>query len=163
MAKRNYLIEGLSGTGKSAVYEELRRRGYHAVSTDRAWAYFAHPDTGHPGGPAHHDNWMWDRATALAELEREDPDVLFVCGSSRNRDDFLRYFTEVFNLRVDDATMRRRLEARTEADWSMGQEGVALALQLNQTDEGPAGAIPIDAVRPIEEVVDELLRKTGCR
>ena len=50
MAKRNYLVEGLSGAGKSSVYEELVRRGYTAITTDRAWAYHADPDTGLPGG-----------------------------------------------------------------------------------------------------------------
>jgi len=55
MAKRNYLVEGLSGVGKSSVYEELIRRGYKAVSTDRAWSYYADPDTGLPGGPHSHD------------------------------------------------------------------------------------------------------------
>jgi hypothetical protein len=84
--------------------------------------------------------------------------VLFVCGSSRNRDDFLTYFTKVFNLRIDDDTMRRRLEAHTEDDWPLGQEGVELMLELNRSDEGPAGAIEIDATQPIDEVVDELLR-----
>jgi len=32
MAKRNYLVEGLSGVGKSSVYDELIRRGYTAIS-----------------------------------------------------------------------------------------------------------------------------------
>ena len=35
MAKRNFLVEGLSGTGKSSVYEELIRRGHTAITTDR--------------------------------------------------------------------------------------------------------------------------------
>src|SRR4030095_12088532 len=51
MAKRNYLVEGLSGAGKSSVYEELVRRGYTAITTDRAWAYHADPNTGLPVGP----------------------------------------------------------------------------------------------------------------
>ncbi|MFL6044133.1 MAG: hypothetical protein ACJ72M_03340 [Propionibacteriaceae bacterium] len=110
MAKRNYLVEGLSAAGKSSVYEELIRRGYTAISTDRAWAYHADPDTGLPGGPAHHDSWMWDQQKAVSELESPEPEVLFVCGSSRNRDRFLAYFTKVFNLRIDDDTMRRRLQ-----------------------------------------------------
>jgi serine kinase of HPr protein (carbohydrate metabolism regulator) len=35
MALRNYLVEELSGTGKSSVYDELIRRGHPAISTDR--------------------------------------------------------------------------------------------------------------------------------
>src|SRR5215210_1989745 len=110
MAKRNYLVEGLSGAGKSSVYEELIRRGYKAVSTDRAWKVHADPDE--PG----HDGAVWDRQKAVSELENPEPDVLFVCGSSSSRDRFLPYFTKVFNLRIDDDTMRRRLEERTSND-----------------------------------------------
>lgn len=158
IAERNFLVEGLSGSGKTSVYEELTRRGYRAVNTDRAWAYFADPDTGRPGGPAHHDNWVWDRRTAVSELERPEPRVLFACGGSRNRDLFLPYFAKVFNLRIDDDTMRRRLEARTDADWPLGQEGVELMLELNRSDRGPAGAVDIDATQPLDRVVDALLR-----
>ena len=43
--------------------------------------------------------------------------MLFVCGSSRNRDRFLPHFTKVFNLRIDDDTMRRRLKERTNNDF----------------------------------------------
>ena len=158
MAERNYLVEGLSGTGKSSVYEELTRRGYTAISTDRAWAFSADPETGLPGGPGGHDTWMWDQQKAVRELERPEPEVLFVCRSARNRDHVLHYFTTIFNLRIDDATMRRRLEARTEDDWGLGQEGVELMLELNRRNQAPAGAIDVDATRPLDQVVDELLR-----
>src|SRR3954453_18406498 len=84
MARRNYRVEGLSGAGKSSVYEELIRRGYKAVSTDRAWKVHLRDGPGH-------DNALWDRQKALGELERPEPDVLFVCGSSRDRDRFLPY------------------------------------------------------------------------
>ena len=151
-------MEGLSGTGKSSVYQELIRRGYKAISADRAWAYHADPDTGLPGGPIHHDNFMWDRQKAASELESPEPELLFVCGSSRNRDRFLPYFTKIFNLRIDDDTMRRRLQERTDDDWPLGQEGVELMLRLNQSDEKPAGAIDVDAAQPLDQVVDELLR-----
>jgi hypothetical protein len=158
MAKRNYLVEGLSGAGKSSVYEELIRRGYKAISADRAWAYHADPDTGLPGGPIRHHTFMWDQQKAVSELESPEPEVLFVCGSSRNRDRFLPYFTKIFNLRIDDDTMRRRLQARTDDDWPLGQEGVELMLTLNRSDEKPAGAIDVDDTQPLHQVVDELLR-----
>src|SRR5712671_7443783 len=69
MAKRNYLVEGLSGAGKSSVYEELIRRGYKAISTDRAWKFHADPDTGLAGGRSHYDNAVWDQQKAVRELE----------------------------------------------------------------------------------------------
>lgn len=170
MAERNYLVEGLSGTGKSSVYEELIRRGYTAISTDRAWGYHADPDTGLPGGPMRHDTWVWDRHKAVRDLERPEPDVLFVCGSSRNRDDFLPYFTKVFNLRVDDETLRGRLQERIVTDvgtlppssarmWTPMQPAeVERTLERNRSDEKPAGAIDVDATQPLSQVVDELLR-----
>jgi thymidylate kinase len=167
MAKRNYLVEGLSGAGKSSVYEELIRRGHKAVSTDTAWSYHADPDTGLPGGPIQHDNWVWDRQKAVSELESPDPEVLFVCGSSRNRDRFAPYFTKIFNLCIDDETMRRRLHERTADDWELGPDdryeellamAIELMLELNRSDEKLDGAIDVDATQPLNQVVDELLR-----
>src|SRR5205823_6032910 len=152
-----------SGAGKSSVYEELIRRGYKAISTDRAWKYYADPDTGLRGGPRHPDNSMWDEQRAVSELESPEPEVLFVCGSSRNRDRFLSYFTEIFNLRIDDDTMRRRLQERTNNDFGKQPEELELALTLNRSDEKPAGAIDVDATRPLHQVVDELLRLAVCR
>jgi hypothetical protein len=163
MAERNYLVEGLSGAGKSSVYEELIRRGYKAVSTDRAWKVHADPETGLPGGPGHYDSAVWDQQKAVRELESPEPDVLFVCGSSGNRDRFLPYFTKVFNLRIDDDTMRRRLEERTNNDFGKQPEELELMLRLNRSDEKPPGAIDVDATQPLPLVVDELLRLAHCR
>src|SRR2546422_3315335 len=160
MAKRNYLVEGLSGAGKSSVYEELIRRGYKAISTDRAWKVHADTDTGLSDRPIHS---MWDQQKAVSELESPEPEVLFVCGSSRNRDGFLPYFTKIFNLRIDDDTMRRRLQERTNNDFGKQPEELELMLRLNRSDEKPAGAIDVDATQPLRQVVDELLRLANCR
>jgi hypothetical protein len=149
MAKRNYLVEGLSGSGKSSVYEELIRRGYKAISTDRAWKRHAGP--------------IWDQQKAVSELESTEPEVLFVCGSSHNRDRFLPYFTKIVNLRIDDDTMRRRLLERTNNDFGKQPEEVELMLRLNRSDEKPAGAIDVDATQPLHDLVDELLRLADCR
>ena len=45
MGKRNYLIEGVSGTGKTSVCQELRRRGYVAIHGDRELRYQGRPTT----------------------------------------------------------------------------------------------------------------------
>ncbi len=73
MAKTNYLVEDLSGTGKSSVYDELTRRGYAALSTDRTWAYHADPVIALAGGQSRHDNWKWDKAKAIEALESDKP------------------------------------------------------------------------------------------
>ncbi len=88
--------------------------------------------------------------------------MVFVCGSSRNSDRLLSYLTKVFNLRIDDDTMRRRLEARTDGDWPLGQEGVEVMLTLNRSNERPPGAIDVDATQPLPQVVDELVRLASC-
>jgi hypothetical protein len=149
------LVEGLSGAGKSSVYEELIGRGYKAISTDRAWKRRAGSDTGLGS--------EWDHRKALRELESSEPEVLFVCGSSRNRDDFLSYFTKVFNLRIDEDTMRRRLHERTNNDFGKRPEEVEFMLRLNRSGEKPAGAIDVDATQPLHRVVDEVLRLADCR
>jgi hypothetical protein len=89
--------------------------------------------------------------------------VVFVCGSGRNRDRFLPYFTKIFNLRIDADTMRRRLKERTNNDFGKQPEEVELMLRLNRSDEKPAGAIDLDATQPLQQVVDELLRLANCR
>lgn len=46
MGIRNYLIEGVSGTGKTSVAIELQRRGYHVIHDDRELVYQGDPRTG---------------------------------------------------------------------------------------------------------------------
>ncbi len=51
MGIRNYLVEGVSGAGKTSVAEELERRGFHVIHGDRALAYVGDPVTGEPLAP----------------------------------------------------------------------------------------------------------------
>ncbi|AJD46212.1 P-loop NTPase domain-containing protein (plasmid) [Rhizobium gallicum bv. gallicum R602sp] len=71
MGVRNYLIEGVSGTGKTTVAEELRRRGYHVIHGDRELSYVGDSETCEPlDGLAHetvtdsvtweHEHHIWD-------------------------------------------------------------------------------------------------------
>jgi hypothetical protein len=124
-------------------------------------AYFADPITGLSGGPIHHDNFLWDKYKATQALENNEPDTLFVCGSSRNRDDFLPYFKTVFNLKIDDETMRRRLVERTNNDFGKKPEVMQLMLELNRKGDKPARAIDINANQPLTQVVDDILRYCG--
>ena len=46
MGVRNYLIEGVSCSGKTSVCRELQRRGYQAFNGDTDLAYQGDPETG---------------------------------------------------------------------------------------------------------------------
>ena len=60
MGVRNYLVEGVSGTGKTSVCHELRRRGYDAINGDTDLAYQGDPVTGLPTDTAVHEHHLWD-------------------------------------------------------------------------------------------------------
>ena len=159
MGVRNFLVEGLSGTGKTSVADELQRRGLHAVHGDRELAYQGDPGTGEPTGDGGHDHWLWDvgRVRALV-ADRTEP-VTFFCGGSRNSSQFVHLFDGVVVLHVDLDTLNRRLDARPDDEWGGGTPTErALIARWHRTGEGlPAGGVVIDATAPITRVVDDIL------
>jgi hypothetical protein len=48
MGIRNYLIEGVSGSGQTSICNELRRRGCHSINGDRELPYQGDPRTCKP-------------------------------------------------------------------------------------------------------------------
>jgi broad-specificity NMP kinase len=165
MGRRNYLVEGLSGTGKTSVADELQRRGLHAVHGDRELAYQGDPETGEPieGGEHEHHLWDLDKVRALV-ADRQHP-VTFFCGGSRNSPKFVGLFDAVFVLEVDLATLIRRLDQRPDDEWGGGKPTErARIVRWHQTKETvPENGVVIDATRPVEQVVDEILRRCQAR
>ncbi|HYI58976.1 MAG TPA: AAA family ATPase [Microlunatus sp.] len=162
MGVRNFLIEGVSGTGKTSVCTELQRRGHHAVHGDRELAYQGDPVTGEPvvGGGHEHHLWRLDRVRALVADQRQP--ITFFCGGSRNFPAFIDLFDGVFVLDVDPDTLRRRLERRPSDEWGGREEERQVVLQLHQTREDiPRIGVIIDATAPLSRVVDEILRHCG--
>jgi len=159
---RNYLVEGVSGSGKTSVCRELNRRGYHAINGDRDLAYQGDPETGVAIGSAMHEHHLWDvsRVRALV-AERHEP-VTFFCGGSRNFSRFIDLFDEVFVLDVDVDTLHRRLDQRPRDEWGSKPSERDLILRLHRTKEDiPRVGVVIDATPPLAEVVDEIIRHTG--
>jgi thymidylate kinase len=156
---RNYLIEGVSGTGKTSVCDELRRRGHHAVNGDRELAYQGDPETGEPMAGTRHEQHIWrvDELRALAASH--DQPVTFFCGGSRNFPKFIDLFDGVFVLDVDSETLHRRLAGRPVDEWGGRPAERELIARLHRTKEDlPTDAVVIDATAPLGTVVDEILR-----
>ena len=161
MGSRNYLIEGVSGTGKTAVCHELRRRGYAAINGDRELAYQGDPATGEKTEGRSHEHHIWDVEKVRRLAANQDDEVTFFCGGSRNFQRFIDLFDEIFILDVDVETLNERLDSRDD-DWGKSKSERALILRLHATKEDtPSGGVVIDATQPLVGVVDEILSLSG--
>ena len=160
MGVRNYLIEGLSGTGKTSVCEELQRRGYRAVHGDRELAYRGDPETGEPTDRSGHEHHIWDVGKVKALVSNRDDAMTFFCGGSRNFAKFVDLFDAVFVLEVDLDTLNRRLDDRPDSEWGGGRptDRELIVHWYHTKQDVPQNGISIDATAPIAQVVDTILR-----
>ena len=165
MGIRNYLVEGLSGTGKTAVCDELLRRGCHAVHGDRELAYVGDPETGEPLDVPAHEHHVWDVAKVRALAADTARPATFFCGGSRNSAAFSSLFDAVFVLHVDIETLDRRLDERPDGEWGDGgpvhRERIRRWHGTGQ--DVPENGIRIDATAPIARVVDDILEQIEAR
>lgn len=165
MGVKNYLIDGVSCTGKTTVCDELQRRGCHAIHGDRELAYWGDPKTGQPahGSSDEQCTWIWDVEKVRALVTDQNHAATFFCGGSRNSDRFIGLFDGVFVLEIDLDTLNRRLAARPENEWGgTASEGESFARLQYETKEAlPKDAIIIDATAPISSVVDTILKNAN--
>jgi adenylate kinase family enzyme len=170
---RNYLIEGLSGAGKTAVATELQRRGYQAIHGDRELAYRGDPETGLPIAPETDtptvvwisDHHIWDVEKVKTYVANKDEAVTFFCGSSRNFSQFIDLLDGVFLLEVDWDTANRRIDERVALDptdfGGKPEEREFIGRLYATKEQVPKNATSIDATAPIARVADDILTK--CR
>lgn len=174
MGVRNYLIEGVSGAGKTAVATELQRRGFQAIHGDRELAYRGDPETGLPIAPGPErptarwmsDHHIWDVEKVRAYIADRDEAVTFFCGGCRNFSKFIDLLDGVFVLEVDRDRMNRRIDERVARDptdfGATAEERELIALLYATGGSVPTNAIRIDAAAPIARVVDEILSNCGA-
>jgi AAA domain-containing protein len=161
---RNYLVEGVSGAGKTSVCRELKRRGFQAINGDRELAYQGDPETGEATDTALHQHHIWDVGRVRALVADNYEPVTFFCGGSRNFTKFIDWFDEVFVLDIDLETLRRRLGERSQDEWGSKPSERELIVRLHRTKEGvPSSGVVLDATRPLLEVVDDILRHVERR
>ncbi len=157
MGKRNYLIEGVSGTGKTSVCEELRQRGYAVIHGDRELRYQARPTT-FASPEIRHANNIWDVEKVRRLAANQNDEASFFCGGSRNFKEFVDIFDEIFILDVDAETLNKRLDSRADDDWGKSKGERELILRLHATKEDiPNSGIVLDATQPLVSVVDKIL------
>lgn len=158
MGVKNYLIEGVSCTGKTTVCNELQKRGYHAIHGDRQLAYQGDPETGLPTDGIMHEHHIWDIQKVKDIVADQEHPVTFFCGGSRNFSKFIDLFDGVFILEIDSETLKRRLDKRPKDEWGAKPEERKLIERLHETKEDiPQTGIIVDATLPVEKVSDEII------
>jgi len=169
----NFLITGSPGVGKSTVCKLLQDRGYPIIDADTCahngvdLAVFQNEVSGKRPGPGPllpgwrtRYSWVW-RVDILRQLLCTGSGNLhIVCGYASNAHKTWHLFDKVFVLTADNATISHRLGTRVLNDFGKDPTELALVLERNGTWEEMAaatGGIIVDACRPLDVVVDEII------
>lgn len=174
MGVRNYLIDGISGAGKTTVAEELQRRGYDVVHGDRVLAYIGDPVTGEalngpPENVADHiawnyDHWIWPVDKVRSLIADDSHPVTFFCGGSQNSALYIDLFDGVFVLHVDRDTLGRRLDKRPDDEFGGKPTEQDFVLQLHASGNClVASGVAIDATGSPSAIVDEILARSSTQ
>jgi dephospho-CoA kinase len=141
----------MSGTGKSTVLEELRRRGFPVVDTDEpGWTVWDEEDGGFV--------WREDRIAEL--LSADGGPTLYVSGTVSNQGRFYPYFDAVVLLSAPAEILLTRIERRTTNSYGKTADERELILRHLAEVEPLLRAScthEIDTGRPLGEVVETLV------
>ena len=168
-------VTGISGAGKSAVLQELRRRGYEAFGVDedgygrwldrRTGEELPYPSEGNTVNPydwyAEH-NWVLD-VSKIAELKKRvdrDGTRVFLCGVAAGDSEAWQQFDVVCALVIDEATIRTRIALRDDSWYGKQPHELdqILAWNVGYADRYRRfGAVIIDATKPLPVVVDAVI------
>ena len=163
------LVTGRAGSGKSAVCAELKLRGFPAFDADAVAGLSSWFDTyenklvaidaRHYVDISRYE-WRWS-PDILRELLIEHP-IIFLCGGADNDFDFEDLFDMHFVLKVSPSVQVKRLLERTNNSYGKNpamHNAIVKESAKHIQVAAKLGLEIIDADRPIDIVVDEILEK----
>ena len=160
-------IIGSGGVGKSTVIKQLGERGFAAYDTDDMPGITRLEDAASGLPVAWPDGyvdwskyrWNWQRP-AIEKLLASDKTV-FLGAYPSNWDDFVGDFDIVIALTVNTTMHEHRLRTRNTHTYGQGEENIREQIS-HQAEElarfTAAGAIEVTNDRPIDEIVNEILK-----
>lgn len=164
------LITGIQGSGKTTVATELARQGHPTTDSDDL-SHWVDED-GEPLTEKRPTNpsdtwlrthaWVWNQEKLHECLNQTLGHPLLLCGTSWDQNRYYDLFDKIILLQLDEPTVRHRLLTRNNGS-VFGKQSHELQLILErlesfQSQAKAAGAVIVDAGKPLEIVVSEILR-----
>lgn len=171
-----FYITGISGSGKSRIKDELISHGLIAYDGDEneitTWVdkvtgfKTVRPKEMADRTPEWYSRHDWAMsASRIRELRQQsEDDHVYICGTASNRYELWGMFDKVFCLTIDEETLKYRLANRTGNEFGKAPDELANILswhQSSQNEDQAMGAIMIDAIRPVNEVTNEIVSLCG--
>lgn len=162
---KRILITGMSGTGKSAVIEELLQRGYRAVDLDLPeWSHWADAAPGDDLTPRVGQDWVWQEDRVRSLLSLNEGKTLFVSGCAENMGRLFDVIDTIVLLSAPLETIMARLRGRSGVGY--GQTGgeqrkVAELIKAVEPLLRQSAHFEIDTQQPVAQTVDQILAKVA--
>lgn len=165
-------VTGISTSGKSTIAKELIKRGYEAYDTEHngisAWfnkesgkraAEFGHV-------PERTKEWMNQHRWLMSEdwvkqkaVEAKNK-TIFLCGGSSDMSKILPILDKIIWLKTDEGTIRKRVNNPRDHTYGTQPHELEKIIKGNiehEQEYRDLDAIIIDARKPLDEVVDEVI------
>ncbi len=140
----------MSGTGKSSVVHELRKRGFAAIDMDEpGWS--VHDSRGHQ---------LWREERLEASIKAHASGALFVSGCAENQVKFYPRFNHIVLLSAPADVIAVRLANRTTNSYGKHPDELASVMQNLEWVEPllrRRATREISTLIPLDQVVDEVL------
>jgi thymidylate kinase len=162
-----FFISAVSGTGKTTLMHELRRRGEEAHDTD-AECIRCSKQTGEPitYEEAKRDGYDWIYPSeALQKLKTSSPAKnIFLLGSIDNFDEVKSAADEFIWMSIPLPVLTNRLDAR-EKEYGKSDSERQSIVDLYEKMESAItpSTFTLDATRPVSEIADDLLAHVSNR
>jgi broad-specificity NMP kinase len=170
---KNILVTGVSGTGKSALCEELKKMGYQAYDLEMMEGYFAmhKKGTGEKISYRFDNNnlkemekydWLCDIPKLKELIEKNKDKTVFYCCTGSNINDLMPLFDKTILLTASEDVLRHRLTTRTSNDYGKSTEIQDWTFSWKDWWEDNVrelGVIEIDANQNLEKVASDIIEQ----
>ncbi len=164
-------VTGIAGTGKSTVLKKLKEKGFCTIGTDETLnlCHWVNQKSGKAVKEetalteefvSSHD-WLCDIKFLQELIDRKKEDIVFVLGITGNQEQYLDNFDKILCLTARPEVFLERINNRIDNDFGKEKKVQKRLLGWYKEYEdkmSKRGATIINAEKPIDEVVEQILK-----